>query len=73
MEAWMAGRKRRQRNAELVQKAIDSFAEKLEGDDVKASIGDFIRLMQLQQEMDEEQPDEIRVIWVEANEFDGAR
>ncbi|MBK9170632.1 MAG: hypothetical protein IPM24_24655 [Bryobacterales bacterium] len=66
------GKRRRQRNAALIQKAIDAFAEKLESDEVRGSIGDIIRLMQWQEEMHEDRPDEIRVTWVEPSESEGA-
>ncbi|MEP7354838.1 MAG: hypothetical protein ABI824_16535 [Acidobacteriota bacterium] len=39
--------------------------QKLASDDVKASLADYIRLVQLKKELDEEQPRDIRVQWVE--------
>ena len=41
---------------------------KLGGEDVKASLGDYIRLMQLHKELDEDAPREIKVTWVEPKE-----
>jgi hypothetical protein len=41
---------------------------KLGGQDVKASLGDYIRLMQLQRELEEEDATEIKVTWVEPEE-----
>lgn len=38
---------------------------KLGGKDVKASLGDYIRLMQLHRELEEEEATEIKVTWVE--------
>ena len=37
------------------------------GKDVKATLGDYIRLMQLQTELEEEEPKDITVTWVEPN------
>jgi len=38
---------------------------KLGGEDVKATLADYIRLMQLQKELEEEEPRDITVTWVE--------
>ena len=38
--------------------------------DVKASLGDYIRLVQLQKGLEEEEPKEIRVTWIEPEETD---
>ena len=51
--------------AEVVQKLLKKVEQKLSGDDVKASLGDYIRLVQLHKELDEETPREIKVTWVE--------
>ena len=46
---------------------LKKVEEKLEEDTSKASLGDFIRLVQLERELaDEETPREIRVRWVES-------
>jgi len=37
----------------------------LGGEDVKATLGDYIRLVQLQQELEEEEPKDIKVTWVD--------
>ena len=42
--------------------------EKLSRKDVKASLGDYIRLVQLQKELDDEAPREIKVTWVDQPE-----
>lgn len=57
------------RNAELVSKVIASIEAKLAKDELKPTVGDLIRLMQIRQE---EQPREITVSWVEPNEKDDA-
>ncbi len=53
---------------ELVSKLLKSVHEKLDTQDGKATVSDFIRLLQLQKEMEEEQPREITVTWVESGE-----
>ncbi len=52
--------------ADVVRKLLKRVEQKLSGDDVKASLGDYIRLVQLHKELDEETPREIKVTWVEA-------
>jgi hypothetical protein len=53
--------------AGIVQKLLKKVEQRLSKDDVKASLGDYIRLVQLQKELeDEEQPREMKVTWVEA-------
>ena len=49
-----------------VAKLLQKLEKKLEVETPKASLGDFIRLMQLEKELaDEETPREIKVTWVE--------
>jgi hypothetical protein len=54
--------------ADLVEKAIQSIEEKLGSSDVKATFGDFIRLLQLQKEFQADQPREIKVTWIDPSE-----
>ena len=49
----------------MVKKLLKNVEKKLGGEDVKATLGDYIKLMQLQKDMDEDEPKEIRVTWVE--------
>jgi hypothetical protein len=49
----------------VVKKLLKSMEKKLGGKDAKASLGDYIRLVQFQKELDEEAPKEIKVTWVE--------
>jgi hypothetical protein len=61
-----AEKKRRGRKkADLVSKFIERIEEKLESGEMKPTVGDFIRLLQLEKELTEEQPREIKVSWVE--------
>src|SRR5579864_2312516 len=54
--------------AGVLKRLLKSVEKKLSGEDVKATLGDYIKLVQLQKEMDDEQPREIRVTWVEPAE-----
>ncbi len=49
----------------LVKQVIQQFGQKLEKDEVKPTVGDFIRLLQLEKELLDESPKEIKVSWVE--------
>jgi acid stress-induced BolA-like protein IbaG/YrbA len=65
-------------HATVVKKILKKVEQKLSADDVKASLGDYIRLVQLHKELDEEAPREIKVTWVEPKgtlppETDGAK
>jgi hypothetical protein len=51
--------------AAVVQKLLKNVEKKLGGEDVKATLGDYIRLMQLQQELEEDEPRDITVTWVD--------
>jgi len=51
--------------AAVVQKLLKNVEKKLGGEDVKATLGDYIRLVQLQQELEEDEPRDITVSWVE--------
>ena len=67
--ATAAGREKRRREEQLqvIDDILKNVEEKLTGKDAKATLGDYIKLMQLQKELDEdEQPREIRVTWVDA-------
>jgi hypothetical protein len=51
--------------AALVNRLLNSIERRLEKDELKATLGDFIRLLQLQKELEDEEPREIEVRWVE--------
>jgi hypothetical protein len=59
---------RSSKRADLVEKAIESMEHKLAASDVKATFGDFIRLLQLQKELQVEQTREIKVTWIDPSE-----
>lgn len=44
---------------------LTNMEEKMAGKDMKATVADYIRLVQLHKELDDESPKEIRVTWVE--------
>jgi len=67
-----APRRRRQHAQELVEQVIEKMEQKLKSDEVKPSVGDFIRLLQFEKELEEEQPREIKVSWVEPREEEHA-
>ncbi len=56
--------------ARLIEMAIQKIEKKLASDEVKASIGDFIRLLQLQKEFYGDQPRQVTVTWIESTEKD---
>ena len=54
--------------AGVLKRLLKIVEKKLTEKEVKATLGDYIKLVQLQKELDEEQPREIKVTWVEAEE-----
>jgi hypothetical protein len=54
--------------ADLVEKALHRIEEKLASSEVKATFGDFIRLLQLQKELQIDRPQEIKVTWIDSSE-----
>ena len=51
--------------AAVVKKLLKKLEKQMGGGEVKASLGDYIRLVQLHKELDEEAPKEIKVTWVD--------
>jgi len=51
--------------AAVVKKLLKKLEEQMGGGAVKASLGDYIRLVQLHKELDEQSPREIKVTWVD--------
>jgi pantothenate kinase len=54
-----------EKQASLINKLVNNIEEKIDANELKATLGDLIRLMQMQKEIEENQPREIRVTWVE--------
>lgn len=59
------GRRRRRDKAALVEQVLENLEKRLKNDELKATVGDLIRLVQLEKELEEEGPKEITVTWVE--------
>ena len=51
--------------ARAVKSMLTKIEKKMSGDQMKATLGDYIRLVQLHKELDDEAPREIKVTWVE--------
>ena len=50
---------------DLIRKAIQIYEEKLANGEMKVSAGEYIRLLELLQQVDGDEPREIRVTWVD--------
>ncbi len=55
----------RAREGELIARAIKSVEERLKSAKLTPSIGDYIRLVQLQKDMGFQQPRQVTVTWIE--------
>ena len=53
------------KQAQVVEELIGKVEQKLSKGEVKATLGDYIRLVQLQKELEEDEPREIKVTWVD--------
>ena len=56
--------KERVRITELLENAIGKLEQKIKADDFKPSMADYLKLMQLEKEFEQEQVKEIKVTWV---------
>ncbi len=56
---------RKPRVSKLVAKALQSFERKLSDDDLKLTTAEYLKLLQMEQELTQESPKEITVTWVE--------
>lgn len=54
--------------AALIDELIEKLEKKLKAEDTKGTMGDLIRLLQMQKELGEESPREVEVRWVEPKE-----
>jgi hypothetical protein len=57
--------KGKMRISSILATALTKFEERLKNDDFKASVGDYLKLMELEKEFGSETAKEIRVSWVE--------
>lgn len=53
------------RKRKLLNKVMENFESKIDTEGLKGTLGDLIRVMQLQDEGAESRPSEIKVEWVE--------
>ena len=51
--------------AAVIKGVLERMEKQMGSDTMKATLGDYIRLVQLQKELEEETPREIKVTWVE--------
>lgn len=58
--------------AALIDEILKRVEERLKGNDFKATVGDFIRLLEIRKALEEERPREITVRWVEPSETEDA-
>lgn len=65
-------RRKKVNKAALVEQVLHSIEQRLQRDELKATVGDLIRLVQLEKELEEEQPKEIKVTWIEPEERSGS-
>lgn len=65
-------RRKQVNKAALVEQVIQSIEKRLQRDELKATVGDLIRLVQLEKELEEEQPKEIKVTWIEPEDRSGS-
>ena len=57
--------KRQIRLSEFLNTAITDIEEKLQLKELKPTMGDYLKLLQMEQDIEHEAPKEIRVTWVE--------
>jgi hypothetical protein len=60
---------RRKKKAQVVEELIEKVEQKIGQGDVKATLGDYIRLVQLQKELEEDEPKEIEVRWIDPEQI----
>jgi hypothetical protein len=59
------GKKTAQGVVETLDDAIENIRKKLKGQELKGSIGDLVRLLQLRQELTDTQAPQVTVRWVD--------
>ena len=57
--------------AQVIKGVLEKMEKQMSDDGMKATRGDYIRLVQLHKELDEESPKEIKVTWVEPKSGSG--
>lgn len=54
--------------ADVIRKAIEIFEKKFDAANIKITASEYIRLLELQQQLNEVKPREIRIKWEEPSE-----
>ena len=59
--------KQKLRISESLAKTIEQIEKRINADDFKPTVGDYVRLLQIEKELEEQEetPKEIKVTWVE--------
>ena len=57
--------------AQVIKGVLEKMEKQMSDDGMKATMGDYIRLVQLHKELHEESPKEIKVTWVEPKSGSG--
>lgn len=52
---------------DLVDRAINSIQKRFSGEGMKATVGEFIRLLEVQKQLQADRPKEIKVTWIESD------
>jgi hypothetical protein len=53
------------RTSKLLEKAIEAFEERIQKEEFKPTIAEYLKLVQLEQESDQDNTKEIKVTWVD--------
>ena len=56
---------RRRSSAAVISEVIRKFQEKLGGEEFKPTVAEYLRLLQFEKDVKDEQPREVKITWVE--------
>jgi|SoiMethySBSTD1v2_1073268.scaffolds.fasta_scaffold301745_2 hypothetical protein len=56
------------RISKFLDNAMKQFEKRLESEDIKPTLGDYLKLMQIEKELDRDEAKEIKVTWVDQEE-----
>ena len=62
---WRELKEERVRLAQLISKARQGFEAKLQENDLKLTLADYLKLIEMEKEIDDGEPREIKVTWVD--------
>ena len=68
MDTNRAGREVKARISKFLDNAMKQFEKRLESEDIKPTVGDYLKLMQIEKELDRDEAKEIKVTWVDQEE-----